>query len=462
MMPILNEEELIRSHADFFHVFTNSIKPESAFRIGPEAEKCGVFLADASPVMYEGADGISGILAQFIERYGWAPESESEGGPVIALQKNGASITLEPGGQLELSGKAVDNVHQVCAEFVRHMLELKPISEQLGIRWLGLGFQPFATRSDLSWVPKMRYGVMREYLPTRGAFALDMMLRTCTVQANFDYSSEIDAMRKMRVGLKLSPLTAAMFANSPFYEKKRSDALSMRSRVWLDVDNDRSGLIPPLWAEGSRFEDYVEWALDVPMFMLKRNGKKVANTGQTFRDFWRNGYKGHRASEGDWQTHLNTLFPEVRLKNTIEVRSADSQGPAEVCALPALWTGIYYDEQALNEAEAMAADWSLAEIEQLRSQVWRTALRTEFKGSPLVKVAEQLLEIAEGGLERRGRKEECGRDERVHLKGLKRLIARGMCPAEAILERLGDGPLNPQAIIKATDLGAAFAHLASE
>src|SRR5690606_27497699 len=198
----------------------------------------------------------------------------------------------------------------------------------------------------------------RDYLPTRGNLALDMMLRTATVQANFDYVSEADAMTKMRVALRLAPLTTAMFANSPFYEGTPFGGKSYRAKVWLDTDPDRSGLVPVLWKKNASFVDYVEWALDVPMFMFKRNGEKVVNTGQTFRSFWKSGYAGHKATLSDWQTHLNTLFPEVRLKKTIEVRAADAQGANMACTLPALWTGIFYDDKALREAEALCADWT--------------------------------------------------------------------------------------------------------
>jgi glutamate--cysteine ligase len=294
---------------------------------------------------------------------------------------------------------------------------------------------------------------MREYLPTRGRLALDMMLRTSTVQANYDYSSEADAMTKMRVALRLSPLTTAMFANSPFYEGKPFGGKSYRAKVWLDVDDDRSGLVPALWKKNARFTDYVEWALDVPMFMFKRDGQKIANTGQTFRSFWKNGFQGHHPTMSDWTTFLNTLFPEVRLKKTIEVRGADAQGARLACTLPALWTGILYDEKALAEADALSEDFTHEEVKASRSEVWQKGLGASWRGKTLQPLAEKLLEIADGGLERRGYKSPSGKDERAHLVRLKELVARGECPADRLLEGLpGSGDLTSE-IIARCDLG---------
>ena len=301
-------------------------------------------------------------------------------------------------------------------------------------------------------VPKQRYAIMREYLPTRGAHALDMMLRTCTVQANFDYDSEKDAIRKLRVALKLAPVTTAMLANSPWKEGAPFGGVTYRGRVWLDVDPDRSGLLPGMWTEEASFATYVEWALDVPMFMFKRNGVKVVNTGQTFRSFWKSGFQGERPTQGDWQTHLNTLFPEVRLKKTIEIRGADAQKTGLACALPALWTGIFYDDQALAEAEALAQDWSYAEVAaRPRAALARRAARA-VPGAPLQGLAERVIEIAEGGLERRGfKRQPDGKDERVHLARLKELVAKGQTPADALLAWVKPGPSFAQDVLAAVD-----------
>jgi glutamate--cysteine ligase len=425
----------LASYDELLSIFHEAIKPVSAFRVGAEMEKFGVF-ADGSPVPYEGDNGVLAILSELAADKGWTAERETEDGPIVALVRDGASVTLEPGSQLELSGAPLQHSHQICAEFRAHLAEIQPFSERHGIRWLGLGFHPFARRDEYTMVPKQRYAIMRDYLPTRGGLALDMMLRTATVQANFDFSSEQDAMTKMRVGLKLAALTTAMFANSPFVEGAPFGGKSYRAKVWLDTDPDRSGLVPPVWKRNAGFVDYVEWALDVPMFMFKRKGERVVNTGQSFRSFFKSGYAGHRATMTDWKSHLNTLFPEVRLKNTIEVRGADAQSAKLACTLPALWTGIYYDAKALAEAEALTADWTLDEVTATRKEVWQKGLGARFRVGTLQPMAEKLITIAEGGLERRGFKSAAGNDERVHLARLKELVEKGQSPADRLLEGL--------------------------
>jgi glutamate--cysteine ligase len=400
-------------------------------------EKFGVLEDTRTPVPYHGDRGILRILEFLVTTHGWTPESEHAGGPIVALSRGDSSITLEPGGQLELSGGKSETIHQVAAELREHMAELAPISRKLGVRWLGVGFQPLARREDFEWVPKQRYAIMRSYLPTRGQHAIDMMLRTCTVQANFDYASEEDAIRKMRVALALAPVTMAMFANSPFREGRLAGGLDFRGRVWLDVDPDRTGLVPSLWKPGAGFEDYVEWALDVPMILFKREGRIIVNTGQTFRDFLAHGYDGHHATAGDWLVHLNSLFPDVRLKKTIEVRVADAQGTDLGAALPALFAGLLYDATALDDAQALVADWTCREVSELRATVWRAGLRTLWRGAPLLRVAERVLEIAEHGLERRSRYDEsAGSDERIFLAGLRSLVSAGRSPGDLLLSGL--------------------------
>ncbi len=446
-------EKPITTYEELLSIFHESIKPVERFRVGAEMEKFGVF-ANGDPIQYEGDSGVLALMKELAATKGWKAEAEVEGGPILALLKNGASITLEPGCQFELSGAPLETCHQICAEFRSHMAELAYFSERNGIKWLGFGFHPFATREQFTMVPKQRYPVMRDYLPTRGSMALDMMLRTATVQANYDYLSEEDAMLKMRVALKLSPLTTALFANSPFVEGKPFGGKSMRAKVWLDVDNDRSGLVPSLWKRNAKFVDYVEWALDVPMFMFKRDGQKVGNTGQSFRSFWKSGYQGHKPNLTDWKTHLNTLFPEVRLKNTIEVRGADSQGPKLACTLPALWTGIFYDTKALAEADALTADWTHDEVAASRKEVWNKALQTRFRGATLQPIAEKVLEIAAGGLERRNFLSPSGKTERAHLTRMEELVSKGQCPADVLLEGL-EHVRDPRAeIIARSDLGS--------
>jgi glutamate--cysteine ligase len=427
--------EPIRRREDLLAPFAEAFKERGAWRIGPEMEKFGIFEATRAPLPYGGAASILSILEELAHHHGWVPEREREGGPIVALARGDESVTLEPGGQLELSGGKSETIHQVNTELRGHMREIGPASRAMGVRWLGLGFHPFARRDDFQWVPKQRYGVMREYLPTRGGHAIDMMLRTCTVQANFDYASEADAMRKMRVALALAPVNTAMFANSPWKEGRPHGGLTYRGRVWLDVDPDRTGLLPALWKRDARLDDYVEWALDVPMFLFKRGGRPVMNTGQTFRSFLKSGFDGHGATQDDWRLHLNTLFPEVRLKKTIEVRAADVQSIELSCALPALWTGIFYDESALAEAEALVDGWTYGEVAQLRARAWREGLRAPFRGRPLAEVAERVVAIAEGGLGRRARIDPAsGQDERVYLARLRKLVGEGRTPADALLE----------------------------
>jgi glutamate--cysteine ligase len=421
------------THDDLFRPFHDAMKPRSAWRIGAEAEKFGVDARTFAPIPYEGERGVVAILHGLEARHGWKATFEVEGGPLIALERGGASVTLEPGGQLELSGAPLEDIHQICHEMHDHLTEVRSIGDALGLEWLGVGFHPFARQADLSWVPKLRYEVMKTYLPTRGTGGLDMMRRTATVQANFDYDSEEDALRKLRVGLKLSPLVTAMLANSPFVEGKLTGERSHRARVWLDVDPSRQGLLPQLWSESSTLRDYVDWALDAPMFLVKRGATVVHNTGQTFRSFWQDGFEGHRAEAKDWETHLNTLFPEVRLKKTLEVRGADSLPHRLACALPALWTGIYYDERALAEAEALVADWTFEEQQALRPEIAAKALRATFRGLPLADVASRLLDIAKGGLARRARMSAQGNDESVHLVRLAGLVEHAMSPADALV-----------------------------
>jgi glutamate--cysteine ligase len=431
----------IRRRDDLLAPFAEACKPRSEWRIGPEMEKFGLIEATRQPLPYLGDRSVLRVLEHLAQHHGWAPEREHDGGPIIALMRGGASVTLEPGAQLELSGAMAENIHQVCAELRGHMREIAPVSKAMGVRWLGLGFHPFARREDFEWVPKQRYGVMREYLPTRGGHAIDMMLRTCTVQVNLDYASEADAMRKMRVALALSPATTAVFANSPWKEGRPNGGVTYRGRVWLDVDPDRTGLVPALWRRGSRFDDYVEWALDVPMFLFKRGGHAIANTGQTFRSFMKSGFEGHHPTMEDWKTHLNTIFPEVRLKKTIEIRGGDVQSTDMACALPALWTGILYDDRALAESEALVEGWTHDEVADLRTRVWRDGPRAAFRGKPLVEICNRMIAIADGGLERRAIVDATsGKDERVHLARLRNLVAQGRCPADVLLDGLERAP----------------------
>ncbi len=426
----------VRTLDDLCIPFFHAIKPAHQHRVGTEAEKFGVDAVTGAALPYEGERSVMAVLHALVERHGWHPESESGSGPLIALARAGASVTLEPGGQLELSGAPMENVHLNCTELSGHLAELRDISEELGIVWLGVGFHPFAKQSELSWVPKARYKIMREYLPRQGAYGLDMMRRTATVQANYDYKSEENAMRALRISLRLSPLGTAMFANSPFYEGGVFGGKSYRAKVWLDVDHTRQGLVPGVLGNAKRFVDYVEWALDAPMFVVKRGKEVHEATSYTFRRFMQEGAFGTFATMLDWETHLNTMFPEVRLKKTIEVRGADSQSGSLACALPALWTGIFYDDKALDEADELSESYTYDELLALRREVPVHALAATFRGKPLADVAQRLIDIAMRGLERRGRLNRNGKDERAHLEKLAELVAHAKCPADVLLEGL--------------------------
>jgi glutamate--cysteine ligase len=325
-------------------------------------------------------------------------------------------------------------------ELRAHVGELSDISGEMGLTWLGVGFHPLATQADLPWVPKHRYGVMKRYLPERGARGLDMMRRTATVQANFDYSSEQDAMRKVVVLLRLSPFIHAMTANSPFFEGRVSKHKSERGAVWLEMDPSRSGLIPSLWEkEHPRYSDYVEWALDAGMFLFKRPSGFIHNTGQTFRSFLVNGFEGHRATFADWALHLNTLFPEARLKRTIEGRACDCLPLHLTGAVPALFTGILYDAKSLDRAEALSRRFEYETVVRARPRLIAEGLATSVGGVAVRQIAEEIMEIARDGLSRRRRLDSAAQDETIHLAELGELIAGGRAPADRLLEGLTPG-----------------------
>jgi glutamate--cysteine ligase len=428
----------IQSLDELCEVFRSAEKPAAQFRIGAEAEKFAIN-ADGQPLHYEGERGVVGIF-EALDDFGWEPEREAPNGPVIALRRGAASITLEPGSQLELSGAALPDLHQVDAEFHNHLRELAPISQKLGLTWLGVGFQPLASQADLSWVPKQRYGIMRDYLPTKGHAAHDMMRRTATVQANFDFASEADAMQKLVLSLKLSPLIHAMLANAPFKEGKLTSSKSVRGEVWLNMDPSRSGLIPGLWSKPKPgYRDYVEWALDSGMFLFKRGGEVLANTGQTFRSFMKEGFQGHRATVADFKLHLQTLFPEARLKNTIEVRGCDALPAQLSMAVPALFTGILYDARAFEAARALAEPLTLEVVNRDRPALIREGLTAPLAGKPAVEMAQALFDIARSGLSRRGRRNAQNEDEARFLKPLEPLLARAQSPADWLTHGLAPG-----------------------
>ncbi len=414
----------------------------STHLIGTELEKLGVFVppdgGPPRPVDYD--NHVLPTLRGLHRQFGWdAGTDRGTSGEIVELTRNGASITLEPGGQLELSGAPLTDVHKTCAEFSEHYDELHQVSQPLSLAWLGAGHQPWATRDEINWMPKGRYKVMRDYLPTRGNRALDMMLRTCTVQANFDYTSEAQCGRRFALAMAVAPLLTAIFANSPYLEGRSAGVASVRSQVWLDVDPDRCG-VPRLAFEPFSYERYVDWALDVPMFFVKREGHYHPHHA-TFRQFLAQGFESpdgvrHQATQRDWFLHLSTVFPEVRLKPHIELRSADAVGSRYVCALPALGKGLLYDDDTAAAAWDLLSGFTYDE----RIGLWHEAINHGLRSPQLRDIAQRLVRLARTSLDRADIRDEKGRTEARFLDCLEPLIERGLSPAHETLEALGDNP----------------------
>jgi glutamate--cysteine ligase len=408
-------------------------KPRAAFRVGTEHEKIGIRLADLRPVPYAGPNGIAELLAALAELDAWTPVRE--GDVLVALEKDGASITLEPGGQLELSGAPLRTIFETCSEFHRHLDLIRRVSEPRGIAWLSLGANPLHDADEIPHVPKARYAVMREFLPPRGELAMHMMHLTATVQANLDYSSEGDMAAKMRTAMGVSPLVSALFANSSLYLGKPSGFVSRRVHIWRHVDPERCGLLPFVFETGFGYAHYVEWALDVPMFFVLREGRYLPSGGMTFRRFLAEGFEGAAATLKDWNLHLTTLFPEVRLKQFLEVRGADAVPPELICALPALWKGLLYDGGAREAAWRLVADWQFPEREAALEAVARRGLAAEVAGRPVLPLARELVAIAREGLARIGDGAGGESDERSFLDPLQAVAEHGKSPGEEVLLR---------------------------
>ncbi len=402
------------------------------WRIGTEHEKFGFRNDDLRPPTYEGARGIGALLNGIADRFGW--DRAYDGDHVVALTRKGSgSITLEPAGQLELSGGQLRTIHETCCEVEGHLREVRSVADELELGFLGMGFQPKWRREDMPWMPKGRYKLMRAYMPTRGGLGLDMMTRTCTVQVNLDVGSEADMVKKFRVSLALQSIATALFADSPFTDGVPNGFQSYRSHVWTDTDPDRTGLLDFVFEDGFGYERYVDYMLDVPMYFVYRDGKYVDALGQSFRDFIGGrlpALEGERPTLNDWADHLTTAFPEVRLKRYLEMRGADSGPWNRICALPALWVGLLYDQTALDAAWDLCKDWTLEERHHLRDTVPRLGLRTQHRGESLRAVAERVLAISAEGLRRRNRLNRNGVDERIYLEPLLEYAVAGISPAD--------------------------------
>ncbi len=427
----------LREHAQLIDFFRAGEKPRERWRVGTEHEKLGLYSESLQPVPYGGDRGIRALLEILEREHGFAPLRD--GGNLVGLERDGASITLEPGGQLELSGAPLQTLHETCREFNEHLALLKHVSQRLGIVWLGVGLHPFVGIDEAPRMPRGRYTIMRDYLGARDELGLHMMHMTAGVQANFDFSSEADMARKLRVALALGPLSTALWANSSVALGEPSGFESRRAHIWRYTDPDRCGLLPFAfddgWGEGEAYERYAQWALDVPMFFIVRDGEHLPLGGLSFRSYMRDGFEGHAPTVADWNLHLTTLFPEARIKRILEVRGADAVPPGLVCALPAFWKGLLYDEAALSAAEQRVAAWSHAEVDALHREVARAGLKAQAPDVPLLALAREITDLSAAGLRRIGARNSRGEDESLFLDPVFEIIERGTSPARDLLER---------------------------
>src|SRR5215470_15500860 len=431
LTPIERRDELVDWIAQ-------GAKPKSRFRIGTEHEKFAFTLDDHQPVPYQGRRGIRSLLEGMQHLLGWQPITEGDN--IIGLfdVTGGGAISLEPGGQFELSGAQLETVHQTSGELMAHLAQVREVARPLHIGFLGIGMTPTWRRAEMPKMPKGRYKIMTAYMPKVGSYGLDMMYRTCTVQTNLDFASEADMVKKMRVGIALQPVATAIFANSPFTEGKPNGFLSFRSEIWRDVDNQRAGMLPFVFEDGMGFERWVDYALDVPMYFVKRGDDYIDVAGESFRDLLAgrlNSMQGERATLSDWSNHLTTIFPEVRLKRYIEMRGADSGPWRRLPALPAFWVGLLYDEDALDAAWDLAKTWSAQERQQLRDDVPRRGFNTAVAGVSVLDIARTCVDIARHGLARRDRNDVNGCDETRYLEPIEEYVERGITPAEELLQK---------------------------
>jgi len=435
-------ERVIESIDELVDVMRAGEKPPSDWRVGTEHEKIGLHTRDASPVEYAGDDGIGALLESMAAMGGWEPVRE--GGNVIALLKDGASITLEPGGQLELSGAPFRSIHETHREIEAHLDLVRRASEPLGIVWLALGIHPFAAAEEVPSMPKARYRIMRSYLPTRGSRALVMMFATATVQANFDYASEADMIEKVRISLAIQPIISSIFANSSVSERKSNGFASKRLYAWTDTDPDRCGMLPIAFDPDFGYRRYIEWALDIPMFFVVRNNQYHAAHDQTFRQFMQSGRGDFRATVADFDVHLTTLFPDVRVKQFIEVRGADTVPARMLCSLPAIWKGVLYNADARAAAWELVGRASWAEREHAQREVALHGMAADYAGRPMLELGRELAETARRGLTEIAHAGSDSPDEAVFLEPVFEQLDLGKSPGELVRDRW-DGDWNGSA-----------------
>jgi len=427
----------IKGKNELVEWFEAGNKPKADWRIGTEHEKFGFIKEGLRPLPYEGTASVRAMLEGLRDSYGW--ESIIEGGHLIGLKRNGASVSLEPGGQFELSGAPLEHIHQTCNEVNEHLKEVRDIAEPLDVAFLGLGASPLWSLDETPIMPKGRYKIMMDYMDRVGRLGRQMMFRTCTVQTNLDFSSEADMVKKMRVSLALQPLGTALFANSPFLEGRPNGYLSYRSHIWTDTDPDRSGMLPFAFEDGFGFERYVDYALDVPMYFVRRGGKYLNAAGLSFRDFLEGKLEilpGEKPAIDDFEDHLSTIFPEVRLKRFLEMRGSDSGPWSRLCAFSAFWTGLLYDQGALDAAWELVKDWTAPQREVMRQGVRTLGLQTPTPdGRDFQALALDVLGIARKGLKQRSMLSTAGDDETGFLTELDEIAHSGVTPAERLLER---------------------------
>ena len=427
----------IESKSQLIGYFAPGEKPKSDWRIGTEHEKFAFLTDSLSPVPYEGARSIRKLLEGLRDRFGW--DGVYEGDKIIALAdpKGMANISLEPGGQFELSGAPLETVHETCAEVNEHLQQVREIGDALGIGFLGLGASPVWTRAETPVMPKGRYGIMAPYMDKVGSMGRDMMFRTCTVQVNLDYGSEADMVQKLRTSVALQPIATALFANSPFLEGKPNGFVSFRSHVWTDTDKARSGMLPFAFEAGFGYEAYVEYALDVPMYFVMREGKFIDCAGESFRQFLDGKLPqlpGEKPVMKDWADHLTTIFPEVRLKRYLEMRGTDSGPWRRLCALPAFWVGLLYDQASLDGAWNLVKHWTAEERQALRDAVPTQGLKAMIRGRTVQDVARDVLQLSRAGLEARNQQSRKGRTESSFLDVLDETVSTGKTAADQLLE----------------------------
>ena len=431
MTPIETRDELVAW-------FAAGAKPRELFRVGTEHEKFAFTLARHEPVPYDGTRGIRALLEGMQSLLGWEPILEGQNIIGLSDVTGGGAISLEPGGQFELSGAPVATIHQTCSELMAHLSQLREVAEPLGIGFLGLGMTPNWSRSEMPVMPKGRYRIMTAYMPKVGKLGLDMMYRTCTVQANLDFSSEADMVKKLRVSLALQPVATALFANSPFTDGKPNGFLSFRSEIWRDTDNNRAGMLPWAFEPGMGYERWVDYALDVPMYFVKRGDRYVDVAGRSFRDLLAGKLAelpGERATVSDWANHISTIFPEVRLKRYLEMRGSDGGPWRRLPSLSAYWVGLLYDEACLDACWDICKAWTAEERQKLRDEVPRLGFKATIRGRDLLSIARETLALSHAGLARRKRHDPYGADETRYLKPLEEMAERGETAAEEMLRK---------------------------